>query len=353
MTQPAPLIIEIPKQRPEYGKGGIRYRGPGRWEISFYDAQGRRRRKCYKTEKKAQTELTKALALKDVGKLDPYDAKVKVDSLAESYKVYAANSAPKSYDWIELVWRVHLEPFFGGRVASRITTDILQEYIADRLKAKAATSTVNRELAVLKAMYYLGAESDPPKVLRVPKFPEKLREPNPRSGFVTEEQYEALQAKCTHAWLRAYLALGYNFGWRKSELLGLQVSQVDLKARSIRLLPGTTKNDKGRVVKMTDRVHDLLSVCVKDKQPSDAVFTWEDRSPVKDFRGTWDALTKAAGVPDLLVHDLRRSAVRRMIRRGVSKVVSKKISGHVTDSIFDRYDITDETDLDDAAKKLE
>jgi hypothetical protein len=33
--------------------------------------------------------------------------------------------------------------------------------------------------------------------------------------------------------------------------------------------------------------------------------------------------------------------------------VPKRISGHVTDSIFDRYDIGDETDLADAAERLQ
>ncbi len=126
-----------------------------------------------------------------------------------------------------------------------MTTDDLQRYIAERLEAGAATSTVNRELAIFKAMFRQGSQADPPKVLRVPKFPEKLREPNPRSGFVTDEQHAALQSKCKHAWLRAFLAIGYNFGFRKGELLGLRCHQVDLKARTIHLLPGTTKNDLG------------------------------------------------------------------------------------------------------------
>jgi hypothetical protein len=42
-----------------------------------------------------------------------------------------------------------------------------------------------------------------------------------------------------------------------------------------------------------------------------------------------------------------------MVRAGISKHVAKRISGHTTNSIFDRYDITDETDLADAARKLE
>ena len=342
-----------PKTRGKYGEGGIRHLGPDRWQISFYDAQGQRRRKSFSTESKAQKALTQALVLRDSGKLDPREGRVKVDALAASYKTYAENSVPRSYRWIELVWRMHLEPFFGGMVADRVTSDHLQSYIRERLAAKAATSTVNHELTVFKAMFNHGAKADPPKILRVPRFPEKLREPNPRSGFVTDEQYAALQAKCKYGWLRALLGVAYNFGFRKAELLGLRVSQIDLKARTLHLLPGTTKNDQGRAVVMTDEVFKLISECVKDKRPGDAVFTWANGKPVTDFRRTWRTLAKNAEMPGLYLHDMRRTAVRNMVRAGISKHVAKRISGHTTDSIFDRYDITDETDLADAARKLE
>lgn len=51
--------------------------------------------------------------------------------------------------------------------------------------------------------------------------------------------------------------------------------------------------------------------------------------------------------------DFRRSAVRNMIRRGVPQVVAMRISGHKTMTAFNRYNIVDETDLADAAKKIE
>jgi integrase len=75
-------------------------------------------------------------------------------------------------------------------------------------------------------------------------------------------------------------------------------------------------------------------------------------SPVLDFKATWRKMTQSAGVT-ILLHDFRRTAARNMVRAGVSENVSMKISGHRTRSVFDRYDISNETDLADAAKKLE
>jgi integrase len=350
---PTADVLEVPKKRGAYGEGGIRQLGLKRFQISYYDAQGRRRRESFSTETKAEKALSRALVLRDAGKLEAYEGRTKVDALAEAYKTYAENSKPKSHRWIELVWRVHLEPFFGGMIAERVNGDHLQRYIRERLDAEAATSTVNHELTVFKAMFNHGAKADPPKVFQVPRFPAKLREPNPRSGFVTDEQYTALQAKAKYVWLRAVLAVAYNFGFRKGELLGLRVSQIDLKARTIHLLPGTTKSDKGRAVVMTEDVYKLVAECVKDKKPTDQVFMWANGKPVTDFRRTWRTLAKKAEMPDLIFHDLRRSAVRNMVRAGISKQVAKLISGHQTDSVFDRYDITDVTDLVEATRKLE
>lgn len=344
-------VLEITKKRGKYGEGCVYQRPNGRWQIQFYDTTGKKRVETFGTEDRAKRMLARRVAQRDAGTLESAtDARVKIDILAESYKLYAKNSAPKSYWWIELVWRVHLEPFFGGRVASRVTTDEIEGYRDERLAAEVKPSTVNREVTVLRAIFGHAAKYG--KLSRMPRFPDKLAEPNPRTGFLTHEQYEELQKACKHAWLKALMAVAYNFGFRKSELLGLRVSQVDLKARTIRLHTGETKSGEGRTVVMTDDVYPLLAECVKGKKPDDLVFTWKNGRPVKDFRGTWSALCDSANI-SVLLHDFRRTAVRNLIRAGVSRDVARRISGHETDSIFSRYNITEESDLADAARKLE
>ena len=84
--------------------------------------------------------------------------------------------------------------------------------------------------------------------------------------------------------LRAILAAAYTFGFRRSELLRLRVRQVDLLARTIHLDAGTTKNDDGRTVKMTQEVWELLAPCVRDKEPDDHVFTRAGNAPVLDLQ---------------------------------------------------------------------
>jgi hypothetical protein len=257
------LIVELPEagevetsnRRGEYGKGYVERHGKG-YRICFYDNQGRRRRKTYSTEAKANKALSDQLVLKEKGKLDAYETRITIDTLAELYLADRKGCSPKSYDWLKSVWDNHLEPFFGGYLAGRIATEKIIEYRNTRLDAEASPSSVNKEVGVLKWMFGHGLNDyDPPKVARMPKFPADLTEANPRGGFLTDEQYDLLQANCKHAWLKALLAVSFTYGFRRAELVGrpqrkqspMLVSQIDLANRPINLEPGKTKSGHGRV----------------------------------------------------------------------------------------------------------
>lgn len=130
--------------------------------------------------------------------------------------------------------------------------------------------------------------------------------------------------------------------------------QVNLAKRSIRLDPGTTKNREGREVAMTAKVAELLRQAVAGKAAEDWVLTREkDGGRIKEFRGAWRNLCARAGLPGLLVHDLRRSAAKALRAAGVPESVIMATGGWKTPAMFRRYAIVSSADNKAAVEALE
>mgnify|MGYP001618755455 CR=1 FL=1 len=286
-------------------------------------------------------------------------SKATVDGLLESLKLdYRING--KNYHWAERIVRVNLMPYFGKMRIAKVTTDTVNRYMAARQTDGIANSTLNRELALLKRAFNLGRKCTPPKVTKALYIPH-LRENNIRTGFIEDAQYRNLMAALAEH-VRPVLAFGYFTGCRRGEILSLEWPQVDLVGRVVRLECDMTKNDEAREIPLVPELYDILAI---QRERRDRLFPecpWvffgETGEQIRDFRDAWESACKAAGLVDsdgeaaVIFHDLRRSGVRNLIRAGVPEAVAMRISGHKTRSIFDRYNIVNNADLKDAARKL-
>jgi integrase len=329
------------------------------WMQYWHAGERHRESTCCERPREAKDILRKRLLeldrLSASPGLAPGASRTLVGDLYESLERDYVINGRKSLRDLKTRWHKHLEDGFAAIPVASLTADEISAYIARRLEKKASNGTINRELAVLKRMYKLGIKTGRLKFGEQPYFP-MLRERNVRKGFLKDAQYADL-ARATGEiglWLRGLFELGYSYGWRKSELLGLRVSQVDLCERTITLHAGETKNDDARTIEMTGTVYELLAGLVVGKAPGDKVFTrGASKRPIAGFRKAWERATKAAGCEGLLFHDLRRSAARNLIRSGVSEKVAMEVTGHRTRSVFARYNITDRSDVRDAVRKLE
>jgi len=337
------------------GAGSI-YRQPGcgTWTIAYY-RNGRKIREAtgFTDYQAARQKLNQRLAEVATGTYaGPKMERIRVSELADDFLRDQRINSRKSYGHATSRWALHLKPFFQDYRAIDVSSALVARYVDSRLEEKAEPATINRELSALRRMFRLGYYATPPMVRYLPKFP-RLQENNIRAGFVEAEQWERLTDAAADLWLRALIELAHTYGWRKRELLGLRVRQVNLKARTIRLEPGTTKNRDGREVAMTVNVHAMLTQCIAGKGPDAYVFTRENGKPVRDFRETWAKVCTAAGCPGLLLHDLRRSAARNFRRAGVAEGVIMRVGGWRTRSVFERYNIISQADIKDALAKLE
>lgn len=277
------------------------------------------------------------------------------DNLVKHYDTYGKRDAKEYMKRLR-----HLDAFFARHRAVAITEDEVTRYVRHRQgqdtrptpegEIPGVHASINRELAVLKKMLRRACQGR--LLVHVPAI-EMLDERPPRRGFVEQDTFEMIR-KNLPGDLQVVAVLGYTYGMRLQEVLGLEWEKnIDWAARQIVLHAGETKNDEPRTLPFTDEVEVLL------REQRAYVRAHVDKLPGKQFpayvfpllpgdyvrpkylgsrrlslRRAWLAATKAAGVEGLLFHDLRRSAVRNLVRAGVAPQVAQTVSGHKSADVF-------------------
>ena len=109
----------------------------------------------------------------------------------------------------------------------------------------------------------------------------------------------------------------YYTGWRMHEILTLRWNQVDLNAQTVRLEPGTTKNDKGRLLILDGDLLETVKAQWERRKVAEipgqsptllCTFVFHRTGhPILDFRDSWKTACKAAGATGRLFHDFRRT----------------------------------------------
>lgn len=270
----------------------------------------------------------------------------------------------------------HLTVFFEHDRALDITPDRIRAYQLARRQQPAAAATVNRETSALARMLALAVKDG--RLTSKPPFPERLEENAPRQGFFEHAEYLAIRAEMP-ADYRDVRDFGYHSGWRRSEITGLTWPEVDLAGGVIRLAPERSKTKAGRLLPLSPPLREILSRRLAARRLDTVlVFHHGGGQAVGDWRKTWASACVTAGFfrvepvrnadgtprvttdgtpvvvkkPTKLFHDLRRTTARNLIRSGAPERVAMTLTGHKTRSVFDRYNIVSETDLQQATARL-
>ena len=333
----------------QWGYGNVYQRGATWWIVYYVDGVRVRESSKSTDESVAKKLLKERLRRSDGTAARQISIGALLDNLIRDYRIN-----DKSVNWVETVVRLHLRPAFGYLKAAKLGTPEIDRYTDKRLKEKAASGTINRELALLRRALYIAFESEPPLIARVPKFKLLDETAGIRKGFFELTEYERMVAALSKD-IAPVLRFAYWTGCRRGEILNLRWSQFDEAGRIVRLEPGTTKNKEARTIPLSA---ELLEMFREMKRMHDQFWAWSPwifsraGARIRDFRGAWKNACEATGVNRLL-HDARRSGVRNLTRAGVQRKIAKMISGHKTDSVFSRYQIVEEQDLHEAMQKLE
>ena len=246
---------------------------------------------------------------------------------------------------------------FAAFRAVDITPRRVDAYVHARL-ATVKPATVHVELAALKRMFSLAVRQE--LLTHAPKF-RSLHFENARTGFFERAEFDALLAQLP-AYAQPVVTALYFMGWRIGEVLALTWSQVDFKAGTVRLNPGTTKNKEGRMfpfavepalaAMLTEQRQRVSQIEKQTARILPWVFVRDDGAPIRNIRSIWRTACRAAGLVGKIPHDFRRTAVRNLERAGVPRSVAMKLTGHKTEAVYRRYAIVSEADQAAGVKLL-
>jgi integrase len=290
----------------------------------------------------------------------------------------------------------HLAPFFhftivrdvngkivgykGGIKAKAVDADLIDAYVAKRLReaGDTAKATVCNELGDLHRSFTLAVAKNTINAACVPHMP-LTRPENARQGFFEDSQragvvgelrvphVEDWRGSRVHPVVADIVEFYAETGWRKEEPLKLLWSMIDREDKII-TLPGyycgrrQTKNGKPRIIKYGSSpiLVRLFDRRWKDTQvvqrETGTIVPWVFHRDGKQVKNIDDAFRRAcerAGVEGLTRHDFRRTAARNFDKAGVRRQVGMVILGQLTEAMYDRYNITNAQDTDEAFAQLE
>jgi integrase len=331
------------------------------WWIAYW-WRGEKRRESSRSSKRKDAVALLKRRVQEIGKgrfIDPRaEEKLMMNDLFDDVVTDYKNNKRRSLATLE-DRLIPLRAAFGMDRAVDVDETRIEKYKAERLATTrrggklVAAGTANRELAALRRAFRLGFKRR--RLSRVPEI-EMLAEAEPRESFVEPYQFEKIHGELPD-YLRDPAHFGYIVGWRKGAVTGLRWEAVDRENRRVYLRRSGSKNKKPYVLVLTgelaaifDRRWKVRTVTRPDGTTflSEYVFHREGER-VGDFRKAWATACERAGTPGTLFHDFRRSAARNLRRaHGIGPEVGMKITGHETASMWRRYSIVNDDDVEQA-----
>jgi integrase len=252
--------------------------------------------------------------------------------------------------------------YFGAYQLKNITHGHIEEFKAARLntpsrRGSRSIADVNRALALLRSMMQFAIQnrwisqspfefgkplisiSDETKRERVLTFNEEVRLLDVCTGerlmtYIRNGKEIQAKHKGGREYLKALVVVALDTAMRKGELLKLQWKDVNFSMRLITITAMNSKTAKERKIGMTQRVFEELQD-LWNKSPQDENFLVFG---IKDnFQKGFANILSEAKIEDFRFHDIRHTAITRMVNAGLPPMEIMKVSGHTQWTTFARY----------------
>jgi integrase len=311
------------------------YRRGQRWQIDA-TYKGIRIQETCATMEMAEAVLRKQKTSIDEDKYLDKECKstVNLGEFAKRYLEHCENSA-KQKDTRSKKQRlgIFLTRFGEDSLLSDITTANIEDYRTERSMSmsrygrKLSVATLNRELAAIKGMFTWAVKR---KEIKIEKNPARsvtlVKENNGRTRYLSQEECNALLDDCPSVTMRSVVTLALNTGMRKSEILDLTWSSVNLRERYIEL--PDQKNGECSTIPLNSTVLDTLRATPR-RLDSDYVFPGMiSGEPFCDLKRQFSKALRKAKLQGVSFHTLRHTAASLLVMAGVDLTTVMAILRH-------------------------
>ncbi len=308
---------------PEYRIGTHR----GKRVIEYADATGRRFRRSLGT---GDTGLAEARAREYWAAITA----APTERVRDLWPVYIRDRMKEvaRKDRFKATWAA-LEPHFGHRLGTAISTDDCRAYHKARKDAGMSDSTARTEMELLRACLRRTLGTRAPMLWMPP-------ESKPRGAFLTPEDVAKVHADARSPHVLLFIELAIATGARMSAILDLSWDRVDMANGFVDLMPAgrNITNKQRAVVPLTRRAREALGEA-KAGALTDHVIEFNGK-PIKSVKKALERISERTGV-DFSPHVLRHTAGVWMAQADVPMQKIAQYLGHtstrVTEKVYARY----------------
>jgi len=288
-------------------------------------------------------DITKTMAREELRKKEKEAKSGQVDNpllydFAKSY-IQHVKETLRRRSWYRYEYSLNtLIELYGSKKLSEITPKDIDDFKEIRLR-KVKPATVNRELSTLRQIYNLAKRWNNFVGENPVSISGLLPEENIKERILTLIEEEKLMS-FSNEYLKPIIMTALNTGMRKSEILSLKWSNVDIELGIITIDQTNTKNKKTRRVPINSKLKSLLLEQKLKSGGSEHVFLSPSGNPYKfhdSIKNAFNGACRKAGITEFRFHDLRHTAATRMIEAGASIVAVSKILGHSDLKMTMRY----------------
>jgi integrase len=334
------------RRRRASGEGSVyRIEKKGLWAGQITLPNGERR---YKTSKRQEVVKEWLLSARNDVKQGvlPQNDKITVSEFMESYMETVAKNTlrPSTQEIYEVYVRVHIKPSLGKIKLKDLSPHHLQAFYSRKIEEGLSKRTVQIIHGIIRrvlnqAVSWGMVTRNVCRLVRAPR-PEKRVH-----TFYTKEQLNTFLASVKeHRWYPIYLLLVYG-GFREGEVLGIHIEDVDLTNRVINVRHAVITLKGGLVIaepktESSKRAVTLPKVAYDEMKrhleqldrKQGLIFTTSTGRPVspRNLIRHFKESIKAAGLPDIRIHDLRHSHASLLLASGVNPKVVQERLGHAS-----------------------